>query len=231
MGLMTTFKARKAVLLQQQNKFAESRALYDQAYAEGLSKSAYLLAYSVLLLRQNEGQKALEVLRRAETCKDLKPDQKPRLNVNYAVALWKTGEHDRAIRLLEEMHRSRPRSDVYNVLGFLYVEAGSDKALDYCREAVDYDDTDPVSLDNLAQAYYRVAGDKQTARGYFDRAIQEKPGQIDTLYYLSRYDLDEGKYADAAAKLQKALDGRFSPLNCVTPDQVKAELERVKALM
>lgn len=103
-----------------------------------------------------------------------------------------------------------------------------DKMFAFIQESVDYDDEDPVCLDNLGQAYYRVTGEKDKAKEWFEKAHAEKDSQIDTLWFLSRYDLEAGDKAAAIAKLEKALDGRFSPLNFCTKDMVREEVERLK---
>lgn len=108
-------------------------------------------------------------------------------------------------------------------------QEGIDKMFAFIQESVDYDDEDPVCLDNLGQAYYRVTGEKDKAKEWFEKAHAEKDSQIDTLWFLSRYDLETGDKAAAIAKLEKALDGRFSPLNFCTKDMVQEEVERLKA--
>lgn len=108
-------------------------------------------------------------------------------------------------------------------------QEGIDKMFAFIQESVDYDDEDPVCLDNLGQAYYRVTGEKDKAKEWFEKARAEKDSQIDTLWFLSRYDLEAGDKAAAIAKLEKALDGRFSPLNFCTKDMVQEEVERLKA--
>lgn len=107
-------------------------------------------------------------------------------------------------------------------------QEGIDKMFAFIQESVDYDDEDPVCLDNLGQAYYRVTGEKDKAKEWFEKAHAEKDSQIDTLWFLSRYDLEAGDKAAAIAKLEKALDGRFSPLNFCTKDMVREEVERLK---
>lgn len=108
-------------------------------------------------------------------------------------------------------------------------QEGIDKMFAFIQESVDYDDEDPVCLDNLGQAYYRVTGEKDKAKEWFEKAHAEKDSQIDTLWFLSRYDLEADDKAAAIAKLEKALDGRFSPLNFCTKDMVQEEVERLKA--
>ena len=95
-------------------------------------------------------------------------------------------------------------------------------------ESIDYDDEDPVCLDNKGQFLYRVMGDKAAAKEWFDKAHEEKPGQIDSLWFLSRYDLDNGNPAAAIEKLETALEGRFSPLNFVDKATVEAEIKRLR---
>ena len=105
---------------------------------------------------------------------------------------------------------------------------GVQKTLQFNKAAVDYDEEDPICLDNLAQTYYRCLGDKETAKAYFDKAHELKPGQIDTLWFLSRYDLEAGDTAAAIEKLETALEGRFSPLNFTDKAMVEAELKRLR---
>ncbi|MBQ2954654.1 MAG: hypothetical protein IJE07_14070 [Clostridia bacterium] len=94
--------------------------------------------------------------------------------------------------------------------------------------AVDYDDEDPVCLDNMGQWLYRVKGDKAGAKTWFERAHEEKPEQVDSLWFLSRYDLEAGDTAAAIEKLESALEGRMSPLNFADKAMIEAELARLR---
>ena len=107
-------------------------------------------------------------------------------------------------------------------------EAGREYTLKFNQEGVDYDDEDPVCLDNLGQTWYRVMENREEARGWFEKAHAVKPEQIDTLYFLSRYDLEEGNRAAAIEKLEQAAQGRFSPLNYCTKAQIEAEIRTLK---
>ena len=103
-----------------------------------------------------------------------------------------------------------------------------EKARKLLDDALEYDDEDPVCLDNKGQFLYRVMGDKAAAKEWFDKAHEQKPGQIDSLWFLSRYDLDNGDKAAAIEKLETALEGRFSPLNYMDKAGVQAELDRLQ---
>lgn len=104
-----------------------------------------------------------------------------------------------------------------------------EKARKLLEDSIEYDDEDPVCLDNMAQFLYRVMGDKAAAKEWFDKAHEEKPGQIDSLWFLSRYDLEKGDKSAAIEKLETALEGRFSPLNYADKAMIEAEIARLKA--
>ena len=173
MGFMDGFRVRKALMLHQKGDLEAAKALYAQLYASGYITAAYILPYSVLLLREGGEEnyrKVKEMLRKAEKASDMNAERRQQLLMNYAVAQYKLGELDKGIHLLEESHRKSPCGLTYGALGFLYIEAGdAEKALAYNLEALDYDDEDPVTLDNLAQTYYRLLGDKETAKKYFEK--------------------------------------------------------------
>ena len=107
-------------------------------------------------------------------------------------------------------------------------EAYKAKAFKLLEDSIEYDEEDPVCLDNMAQYHYRVLGDKAAAKPWFDKAHEEKPTQIDSLWFLSRYDLDAGDKAAAIEKLETAVEGRFSPLNYADKAMIEAELKRLK---
>lgn len=233
MGFMDGFRVRKALMLHQKGDLEAAKAVYAQLYASGYITAAYILPYSVLLLREGGEEnyrKVKEMLRKAEKASDMNAERRQQLLMNYAVAQYKLGELDKGIHLLEESHRKSPCGLTYGALGFLYIEAGdAEKALAYNLEALDYDDEDPVTLDNLAQTYYRLLGDKETAKKYFEKALEIKDSQIDTLYFLAQYDLEAGNKQAAAQKLQKALEGRFSPLNYAKREMIEKQLAELNA--
>lgn len=233
MGFMDGFRVRKALMLHQKGDLEAAKSVYAQLYASGYITAAYILPYSVLLLREGGEEnyrKVKEMLRKAEKASDMNAERRQQLLMNYAVAQYKLGELDKGIHLLEESHRKSPCGLTYGALGFLYIEAGdAEKALAYNLEALDYDDEDPVTLDNLAQTYYRLLGDKETAKKYFEKALEIKDSQIDTLYFLAQYDLEAGNKQAAAEKLQKALEGRFSPLNYAKREMIEKQLAELNA--
>lgn len=233
MGILNAFKSRAAMMKQQKGDISGAKAEYEKLYASGDVDPSYLLPYTVLLLREGgeaNYEKVKEILRKVDKLPGLALEKKLQVHLNYACAQYKLGNLEEAIHLLEASHQKAHNGSTYGALGFLYVEAGdAEKGLPYNLEALEYDDEDPVVLDNLGQMYYRVIGDKQKALEYFEKAHKIKDTQIDTLYFLSRYDLEKDDKNAALQKLETALAGRFSPLNYVTPDTIRAEISKIKA--
>ncbi|MCL2812592.1 MAG: tetratricopeptide repeat protein [Clostridia bacterium] len=234
MGFLTKLNANKAYRLHVKGDLEAAKAGYDQAYAEGLSDPKLLSTYAVLLLRLGDYERAVEVLRKAEKAPGITADQKNQVIQHYAVAIWKLGQKDRALDWLWKVFRNQKTGTLYGVLGFLLIEkavddkTAIDEALAFNLEAVDYDEDDPVCLDNLAQAYYRLLDDKDAARPYFERALAQKPGAVDTNYFLAQYDVEAGRTAQAIEKLETVLEGRISPLNYVTREMVEAQLAQLR---
>ena len=191
-----------------------------------MNKARFLLPFSILLLRAGDYPKAREVLKKVEKSPGgITPDQRNQMLTNYAIASWKEGRLEYAIELLREVYKKGATGSIYGVLGFLLIEKGDfDEALSFNREAVEYDDEDPVTLDNLAQTYYRLSHDKAEARKWFEKAILLKEDAIDTNYFLALYDIEEGKTEKARERLTAASEGRFSPLNFATREMVEEKL-------
>lgn len=225
MSLLANLKAQQASRKYQSGDIEAAKRLFEEALTMGLNDPRYILSYSILLLRNGEYQKARELLVAHQNNPILTGESKKQLYVNYSVCMYKLGDMEKAIRILEGQHAKEPTGLIYQTLGYLYVEAADkEKAVAYNTEALEYDDEDPIVLDNLGQTYYRLTEDKEKAKEYFLKALEQKPGQIDTLYFLAQYDIAAGDKAAAREKLQKALEGRFSPLNHANKEMIEAQL-------
>lgn len=232
MGMFDSFKVRKALIEHRKGNIEGARAAYEQLYASGYVNAEYMVSWSYILLREggeSNFKKVKEILVKAQKDPGLTEQRRGDLLVNFAVADYKLGNLDKAIDLMERVHQKNPRGETYGALGYLYIEQGdAEKALAFSEGALEYDDEDPVVLDNLGQIYYRLLNDKEKALEYFTKAHEIKPTQIDTLWFLSRYDLENGKTEAALEKLDTALQGRFSPLNYLTRDKIQEEISRLR---
>lgn len=227
MGMFTIFKARNAAKKYSNGDVESAIKLYQECVEEGLKDAKSLLSYSVILIRNEKYKEARELLVKMQKYPMADADRS-QLFVNYASCVYKMGELQKGVELLERQHAKQPNGLVYQTLGYLYVEAGDfEKALAFNQEAYEYDDEDAITLDNLGQTYYRLGNDKEAAKPYFEKALEHRPGQIDTLYFLAQYDIEAGDKDAAKEKLNKALEGRFSPLNYATREMVEKLLQQL----
>ncbi|MBQ7785866.1 MAG: tetratricopeptide repeat protein [Clostridia bacterium] len=228
MGFFANMIGQKAMVAHGKAEYDKAIKLYEEAYAKGMNQPRLLRGYSVLLIRTSQFDKALEVLKKMEKL-PLQPKEKDDLYVNYAIILWQKGHLDRAMQVLDDIFRHNKSGMIYSIIGYLKIEQGNaEEALAFNQEALDYDDQDPVFLDNLAQTYYRLLGDKETAKPYFEKALTLKPAAIDTNYFLAHYAIDEGDYDTARKHLETAKEGFFSPLNYATPQKIDEKLAEIK---
>ena len=230
MGLFANMTGNKALTAHGKGEYDKALKLYEEAVAKGADNFRVLRGYSVLLIRMSKFDEAIEILKKMEKLPGVPDKDKMDIRVNYAIILSRKGHLDRALEILESEFRHKKNSNLYSIIGFLKIEAGNvEEALAFNQAALEYDDTDAVFLDNLGQTYYRMLGDKEKAKIYFDKAIAVKPSAIDTNYFLALYDIEAGDIDKAKERLETALEGFTSPLNYATPELIRAKLKEIDA--
>ena len=134
MGIMTIFKARSAASKLSKGDTEGAMRLYKEAIDEGLQDVRYILTYVVLLIRAGRYQEARDLLVKIQRY-PMADNLRCQLYVDYASCVYKMGELQKGIELLERQHAKQPSGLVYETLGYLYVEAGDyEKALAVARE-------------------------------------------------------------------------------------------------
>ena len=232
MGLFDTLAAanagKRALNEQRKGNYAQAEELYREAFQKGLTNIGQLSNFTGLLVRGGKFDEALEVIKKTEKIGGLTDKDKLNMHIQYAVILWRKGHLDHALEILQEDFKRTKNGTMYAVIGYLLIEKGdAEKALAFNMDALDYDDEDPIFLENVAQVYYRLMNDKENAREYFEKVLQFKPTAIDTNYFLAQYDIEEGNLDKARERLNTAAKGRFSQLNYATPEMIQASLQKL----
>lgn len=192
--------------------------LYTKAYNKGCTLPDPMAAYSLMLMRKGEYEKALEVLRKARKFK-LNEQQYGIVYQNLGLAYWKLGEIDHALEIYRKLFEKLQTTNMYSTLGFLLIAKGDqtgdyEEAVAFNRKAFDYDSGDASIVDNLGQVLYRT-GEYEEAEQMFEKALSIKPTQFDTLVYLAKIRMQQSRKEDATKLLDTALSKPYAVFNTV----------------
>ena len=136
---------------------------------------------------------------------DMDEDSKIKAKSNYALVLWKKGELDSAINLLEEVLSEYTSTVVYGSLGYLYILKGDlEKAVEFNKEAYDYNDSDPIILDNLGNAYY-LTGELSKSKEIYKELMNLNPQFPEAFYNYSLLLKKLGKLDEALDYMKKLI--------------------------
>lgn len=195
---------------------------YEKGYRQGMGYR-FQLSYGLGLLRAGDFEEARELFSRI-LLSSAPETIRSHAKYNQGLVYWKLGRIDEAHDTMEEAFQKTPNAKSYGALGFFKVLRGDlNDALAFNQEALEYDDEDPVILDNMGMIYYEM-GDMDQALSYFLKAEEENPNQASTLYNLGRIYRKKAEATPAREKLEKALDCNITPLSAVTREEIEKEL-------
>lgn len=206
----------------------KAEAFYKKAEKAHMTRGNYRLAYGILLLNKGDYKKSRDVL--GSLLIELPSSAKTALmaKTNLALTYWKLGDIDTSIEMLWEVHRKQRRSMVYGALGLLLVLKGDlETAIKFNMEALEYDEEDPIILNNIAQNYYRM-GEKEKARKYFLKSVAVKEDLTDALFYLACMDNEKGNLESARTRLKKALNSKTIVLSSISKDDIEEKLKSLE---
>ncbi len=226
-------------------KYAEAQALYQQAYGAGCRRTNILMSYSILLMRGGEFERARELMKEISQDKAMSEDTHFELRVNYSICLWRLGLLDKAIETIRYAGKHAKNSSYYSSLGTYLVEQAAQtgdfaEAQALLDEAMDYDDEDAATLDNLGELcrqqgiWAEKNGDAAAAaemyaksRDYYQRAYKQRPSQITTLYALANFAREDGDTAKAREYVDKAIihsGSRLCPISVEMLEELRSSL-------
>lgn len=209
---------------------AHSKGQYDECI-QWLEKAAkvpgcqrkYIITLGYLYLKHGEVEKAESIFESMLKQRLTHPEQMD-IQSNMALMMWKKGNLDGAIALMEETFQKYKTTNVYGSLGYLYILAGDlDKALAFNQEAYDYNDSNAVILDNLGQTYV-LQGNLDQALDIYTKLMGLSPVFPEAYYYYGMVLLGQGKRAEALKQFELALDKRFTYLTTVNKEQIEEEI-------
>ncbi len=200
---------------------------FERACKSGKASPRIVTSYAYLLLKSGNIPESGNVLNNLLSTK-LNQDDRMYAKSNLALVLWKKGELDNAISMLEEVIETYKTSVVYGSLGYLYILKGDmDKALDFNTEAYQYNSSNTVIQDNLGQVYYlRKEYDK--AIEIYEKLMQSNPSFPEAYYNYGLVLSKKGEYQKAFDMAKKACNYKLSFLSTVSKEEIDSLIESLK---
>ena len=188
------------------------------------------ITYGYLLLKAGDIEKSSQVFEEMIDS-DMDEDSKIKAKSNYALVLWKSGELDSAINLLEEVLSEYTSTVVYGSLGYLYILKGDlEKAVEFNKEAYDYNDSDPIILDNLGNAYY-LTGELSKSKEIYKELMNLNPQFPEAFYNYSLLLKKLGKLDEALDYMKKANNFNLSFLSNLTKTDIEKQLKEIEDII
>lgn len=188
------------------------------------------ITYGYLLLKAGKLEKASLVFKEM-IGSDIDEDSKIKAKSNYALVLWKSGELDSAIKLLEEILSGYTSTVIYGSLGYLYILKGDlEKAVEFNKEAYDYNSSDPIILDNLGNAYY-LAGDLSKSEEIYIKLMKLNPQFPEAHYNYSLLLKELGRFDEALDYMKKANSYNLSFLSNLTKEDTQKQLKEIEDII
>lgn len=150
---------------------------------------------------------------------------------NYALVLWKKGQLEDAVKMLEEVFADYKNTTIYGSLGYLLILTGDlNRALQFNKEAYEFNDSDPVILDNLGYTYYKI-GNIKRAEEIYEQLMSLNPSFPEAYYNYSCIQKDMGRIKKALEIANKAKNYRLSFLSNFTEEELDSHLKELEHLL
>lgn len=206
----------------------EAIRLFGKAYATKKASVRASVSYAYILLKNADLAKADEIMTQVLKENGNSPDL-PYIKSIMALVLWKKGELDAAVEMLEEVIKVYKTTSVYGSLGYLLILQGNlEKALQFNLEAYDYNSSDKIIQDNLGQNYY-LLGMYDKSDEVYKPLLEKAPGFPEPYYGYSLLLLAMGRKDEALEYMKKALGYKFSFLSTISREEIEAKIKEVES--
>lgn len=121
---------------------------------------------------------------------------------NYGYVLWALGRGNEGISWLNKAVAKDPENaNALNSMGYLLAEQGVllDKALSFCRKALNLRKDNPAYLDSVGWVYHKMGLDKQ-ALSYLQKAVEGEPDNLDYRIHLVDVERSLGLSSEGKAR-------------------------------
>lgn len=201
-----------------------------KAYRASGNKHGTAILYGYLLLKSGNVEEAEKVFLDTLNSR-IDKESIMKAKSNYALVLWKKGQLEDAVKMMEEVFADYKNTTIYGSLGYLLILTGDlNRALQFNKEAYEYNDSDPVILDNLGYTYYKI-GNKKRAEEIYEKLMILNPSFPEAYYNYSCIQKDMGQIKKALEIANKAKNYRLSFLSNFTEEELDSHLKELEHLL
>ncbi|MCH5188614.1 MAG: tetratricopeptide repeat protein [Oscillospiraceae bacterium] len=208
-------------------------ALMEQAYKTGKLDSSMVVYYSYCLVRENQDDRATELLdefiasgkgTKADIC---------RAKHNKALILRNAGKTEEAFEVMKEVHADMPASDTFGTLGLIYLELAdknpelAEETESFLNEAYEYNSDDRTIACNLGDWNLRT-GKLDEAESIYKNIVNHRQNSPTPYYSYARVLMEKGNYEDAEDMLNHALRYPFTGVTAIKREDVETALKTVE---
>lgn len=188
------------------------------------------IQYGYLLLRSGDAERAEQVFGEVLQLEKLTEQNRFQIQLMMGLALWKKGDLDGAIRMYESFLKEGENTLVYANLGFLYLQRDSaDAVMTFLQKAYEYNDSNPVILDNLAEGYLRTEQWEQAETLLSELVARPRP--IAEHYYHYAVVLEHKEDIDGALKYyRKAAAMDLNALSGLDAEVIEKRIEKLERM-
>lgn len=224
-----TFYSLRAQMLFNTDK-QKAFDLFEKAYKTNKMKPQIALLYCYLLLRDAQvdvaDKKIDEILEKYKT--NLSETDIKNAHLNKALIKWKSSDLSGAIKKAEALYESGFKTTaLYGVLGYWYIlDNQYQKAFEINKEAYEYNNSDLIIADNLAQNYY-LLGDLEKSYEMYLQILKKEPTFIEPYYNFALVLIEKNEKEMAIKYLKKALEIEEKFLSDITHKQINELLNKL----
>ena len=230
--LIIVFKRNTRIAIRAKMLFAKGDSegaikCFARADKGGGLRAEQLMTYGFILLKSGRCEEARVALNRAHMSAS-KPQIRQRIKAIQALVEWKSGSLQNAIEMLEEVNAEFKTTAVYQDLGLLYILSGDkQKALEYNKEAYEYNSDDLVITDNMAEAY-ALCGDYTHAAELYETLLEKEAHFPEPYYGYGLLLIDRGERERGIELIRESLDKRFTFLSVKSRAEVEEMLRGIE---
>jgi len=210
------------------DNFKDAIMWFEKAYKTGRGGTGTAVSLAYIMLKNGDVEASETLFKKTYEAKSTEEDYRKIIKGNVALVKWKKGDIDGAIEMLENLVKEFKTTNIYGSLGYLYIAKGDyEKALEFNQEALDYNSTNSIILDNLGETYYCLERYEEAEETY--KKIMESNPKFPEAYYhyglvLEKLDRKE----EAQRCFEKAATFKTNFLSTVTEEQIQDKLGEPK---